>query len=65
MIDEVLAQFADEAIRYGKIISDDEFKLGNDFKRCYCVEYLGCKYYLTKTNGEWTYFHECVKGGSI
>ena len=48
MIDETLAQFADDAIRYGKIISDDEFKLGNDFKRSYCVEYLGCKYYLTK-----------------
>lgn len=65
MIDELLAQFADEAIRYGEIISDDEFKLGNDFKRCYCVEYLDCKYYLTKTNGEWTDFYECVKGGSI
>ena len=58
VVDEVLAQFADEALRYGKIISDDEFKLGNVFKHSYCVEYLNRRYYLTKTNGEWTYFHE-------
>lgn len=58
MLDERLKTFADEALRYGKIISDDEFKLGNDFKRSYCVEYMNRCYYLTKTNGEWSYFHE-------
>lgn len=58
MLDELLKTFADEALRYGKIISDDEFKLGNDFKRSYCVEYMNRRYYLTKTNGEWTYFYE-------
>lgn len=65
MIDELLAQFADEAIENGKILNVDRFKLGDKDKVSYFVEYLGRKFYFAKTNGEWTYFHECIEGGSI
>lgn len=53
--------FCDGLLRYGTIIEDHEFTLGGQNKRQYVIEYEGTKFYLTKTDGFWTYLHEVEK----
>jgi len=51
------ANFCDQILRYGNIKEDYSFRLGSENKRQYVIEYEGLIYYLTKTDGFWTYIH--------
>lgn len=46
----------DDILRYGEILSDNEFQDGNDFVRQYEIRYESECYLMTKLNGEWIYF---------
>lgn len=49
-----------DMIRYGHIVSDKEFTIDGDNVRQYAVIYDGCKFKITKENGEWVYLHHCI-----
>lgn len=56
-LNTVDAKFCDQILRYGTIKEDYSFRLGSENKRQYVIEYEGLTYYLTKTDGFWTYIH--------
>lgn len=47
-----------EIIKHGIIKDTYDFKLGEDYKTQYIVECMGDTYYMTLTNGEWTYLYK-------
>ena len=51
------SNFCDRILGFGKIKEDYSFRLGSENKRQYVIEYEGLTYYLTKTDGFWTYIH--------
>lgn len=55
-------KICDDILRYGTILSDEEFQCEGKFVRQYQIEYEGEKYNLTKQDGEWIYiFHHIGK----
>ena len=51
------SNFCDQILKYGNIKEDYSFRLGSENKRHYVIEYEGDTYYLTKTDGFWTYIY--------
>ena len=56
-LSDVDMNFCDQILKYGKIKEDYSFRLGGENKRQYVIEYEGITYYLTKTDGFWSYIH--------
>lgn len=56
-LSDVDMNFCDQILKYGNIKEDYSFRLGGENKRQYVIEYEGDTYYLTKTDGFWTYIH--------
>lgn len=56
-LNEMDIELCNEVLRYGNIIEDYSFRLGSENKRQYVIEYEGLTYYLTKTDGIWTYIY--------
>lgn len=54
-MNECKKKICDDALRYGNIICDIEFR-GKKFEliRQYVIEYEGKEYHMTKIDGEWT-----------
>ena len=56
-------RIADQILRNGSIVRDEEFSIGDKAYRQYTIEIDLEAYDLTKCNGEWVYIHRHIKGG--
>lgn len=61
-MDKEMQEMAQFVYENGETIESNPFVLGDKHKVSYCIRLDGEIYYLTSTDGEWTYFYH---GGKL